>query len=120
MNLDERDLFTELEPPPGGVERFRRRLEENGEPAPVRQRAFAIAGLVASVIALSLIVAVTRHGEAPEPRVARLHEAPEFDRLLGRPMDRAAFSVSINGESPSVTEIPSTHAKIRIYEVEID
>lgn len=119
MNLDESRLFRALEPPTGGADRFRRRLDAQGKPRFARRTRLAIAGLAVSVLALFVLIAVTRHGEEPEPRVASLFDAPEFDRLLGRPMDRARFSISINGESPAVSEVPSTHETVRIYVVEI-
>lgn len=129
MNLDESRLFRELDPPPGGADRFRRRLEERCEAVPVRGRRIAIAGLAMSVLVLFVVIALIPPTEDTQPQVAGaeaepwvtgVYQAPEFDRLLGRPMQPAGFSISIDGKSPSVSEIRSTNEKVRIYVVEAD
>jgi len=124
MKTDNR-AFRELMPPPGGVERFRRRLEGQDEPPHAVSRAashaplgrIVVAGLAASVLAIAVIVAPPRPGGDTEQTAADIYEAREFDRLLGRSTAQAELSVAINDEPVSVAEIPSANARVRIYEI---
>lgn len=116
MNPDPGSSFKELEPPPGGAERFRRRIERRDAPARVPLGRFVVAGL--ALAAVALVVAIAWHTDDPEPRVAGVYEAPEFDRLLGRSGEPAGLSIRIDDEPSSVSELPSTNARIRIYEAE--
>jgi hypothetical protein len=53
MSTDDRNLFRTLAPPPGGVERFRRRLGDvDAETRPMPGRRFLAAGLAAVLIAV--------------------------------------------------------------------
>jgi hypothetical protein len=44
--------------------------------------------------------------------------APEFDRLLGRPVERADPSVTLNDETATLAAVPSENPKIRIYQIQ--
>lgn len=117
-------VFKELEPPPGGPERFARRLDELAaqRPAP-SARAWALAAAVAAVAVLTAVVVLPSGNEAPEVPVAEspppvaVYGAPEFDRLLGRPSRPAELTVVVNAESATVTELETANEKIRIYQI---
>jgi len=125
MNTEEREIFRELEPPPGGVERFRRRL---GASRPVEQRwprRSAIAGL--AVIAMAVVTLTLRQQTDPRMpasgesrREAQVQQAPEFDRLLGRPGEPARTRIAVNDTSVAVSELPSANPSIRIYRIQGD
>jgi hypothetical protein len=123
MNTD--FVFKELEPPPGGAERFARRLDELATERPAaRHRAAAVAAAIATVAMLATVLWLRSGGEAPEataadspPRV-EIYGAPEFDRLLGRPSQPAELRVVVNAESAAVTELQTTNAKVRIYQID--
>jgi len=98
----------------------------------------AVAGVAAlSVVAVIAAIAVLRFGDDTgeslandaTPRMAGVadagtqstvdvYESREFDRLLGRPMERLETSIVIDGERVAVAEMPSGRSRIRIYQVE--
>lgn len=93
MSTDDRNLFQTLAPPPGGVERFRRRLGNvDAETRPMPGRRFLVAGLAAALIAA--IITVHRplgsgdlpEGSHPAPPVAGSAErAPTVDESQDPP-----------------------------------
>ena len=121
MNTDE--LFKELEPPPGGAERFAQRLDEIAaeRPSP-RARMLGIAAAVAAVAVVAAVLLRQADDVAPA-RVADaapavdIYNAPELDRLLGRPSQPAELMVMVNMETANVTEIETTNEKVRIYQI---
>jgi hypothetical protein len=137
MKIDPRGLFTELEPPPGGAERFRQRLEETARaPATARPRvfAFATAAAGAAVALMAALFLLRDPSDSPSPpsddsartadaadtdspRTAGIYAAPEFDRLLGRPPQPAGLSVKLNEQTASVVEIETANEKVRIYRI---
>jgi hypothetical protein len=128
MSTDRHGLFTQLEPPPGGAERFERRLHKaaaSPSPAP-RWRTFALAGAACAAVALIVAVVLRRDSDRPvmPPLVADLQPTPEiynspaFDRLLGRPAQFTELTVSRNEQSASVVELETASAKVRIYQIE--
>ena len=109
----EREVFDQLEPPPGGVERMRARFAE-----PVRSRAgFGLAALgVATVLALAAVLvylpaAPPKSGGADNALVA----APELDRLLGRETPPVPLTVKRDDQAVQIEELPSTDPQVRIY-----
>jgi hypothetical protein len=122
MNTDA--LFRELEPPPGGAERFAQRLDERAatRPSP-RARVLAMAAAVAAVAVVTAVLLLRQPGDAPPQVVAtapppvEVYGAPEFDRLLGRSAQPAELMVMVNMEAAAVTEIETTNQKVRIYQI---
>ena len=122
MNTDE--LFKELEPPPGGAEAFAQRLEEIAaeRPSP-RARVLAMAAAAAAVALVTAILLLRPSSDAPpvlvadEPPAVDIYNAPELDRLLGRPSQPAELMVMVNMETANVTEIETTNEKVRIYQI---
>ena len=121
MNTDER--FKELEPPPGGAEAFAQRLEEIAaeRPSP-RARVLAMAAAAAAVALVTAILLLRPSSDAPpvladEPPAVDIYNAPELDRLLGRPSQPAELMVMVNMETANVTEIETTNEKVRIYQI---
>ena len=116
MKFDQVDLFREISPPPGGAERFRRRLDDVSEPSrfPV---AFTLVAGVAVIAVVFLMTTSWRRHEIVELQTAGLYQAAEFDRLLGRSMAREGTTVLIDDERVSLSEIPSASENIRIYEI---
>ena len=124
MQTDRHGLFTELEPPPGGAERFRQRLDETAGPrhAP-RWGVFATAGAACAAVVLIAVVLWRDPGDSalqsvedPQRTVA-LYAAPEFDRLLGRPPQPVELTVTINERTASVVELETANQKVRIYQI---
>jgi hypothetical protein len=122
MNTDE--LFKELEPPPGGVETFAQRLDEIAaeRPSP-RMRVLATAAAVAAAALVTAVLLLRPTGDDAWPRVADappavdIYNAPELDRLLGRPPRPTELMVMVNMETANVTELESTNEKVRIYQI---
>jgi hypothetical protein len=119
MNEDRHGLFKQLEPPPGGAERFRARLDAAADrhQRPAWRLAAAVAtGVVVVVGALVVLNDADRNSvDSAENLVAA---APEFDRLLGRPVERADPSVTLNDETATLAAVPSENPKIRIYQIQ--
>ena len=122
MNTDA--LFRELEPPPGGAERFAQRLDEiaAARPSP-RARALAMAAALGAVALVTAILLLRPSDDAPPvlvadaPPAVEVYNAPEFDRLLGRTSPPAELMVTVNMEAASVTELETTNQKVRIYQI---
>jgi hypothetical protein len=122
MNNERHGLFAELTPPPGGAERFAQRLDETAPAADgPRWRGFALAGAVGAAVALVVAVVLLRQpGDSASPPVAaapEIYDAPEFDRLLGRPAQPTEFTVRLDERAASIVEVETTNEKIRIYEI---
>lgn len=122
MNTD--SLFKELEPPPGGAERFAQRLDEIAaeRPSP-RARVLAITAAAAAISVVTAAVLLLRPPDVAPPELVvdaptiDVYNAPELDRLLGRSATPAQLAVTVNMEAASVTEIETTNQKVRIYQI---
>jgi len=125
MNAD--NLFKQLEPPPGGAERFAQRIDDAAAAAAAapavapRWRAFALAG--ASAAALVVAVVLLREPSEPATPVAdsppapEIYNSPAFDRLLGRPLQAEQLTAIVDQQTISVTELESHNEKVRIYQL---
>jgi hypothetical protein len=123
MNTDA--LFIELEPPPGGAERFKRRLDALAAASPSpRVRGFALVAAGAAGVLVAAILLVREPGDAPQQPVADaapavdVYGAREFDRLLGRASPPAELMVVVNAQPARVTEIQTSNEKVRIYRID--
>jgi hypothetical protein len=117
-------MFKQLEPPPGGAERFARRLDEiSVERHSPRGRMVAIAAAIAGVALVAATLLLRQPGVAPPVTTANgrpavdVYNAPELDRLLGRTAMPAELMVTVNMKTADVTEIESTNQKVRLYQV---
>lgn len=122
MSTDE--LFQQLDPPPGGVERFGQRLDRAAmvEAAARRRRpALAAAAAVAGVAFVATFVLLRGPSDGPQPVAAApapaIYDAPEFDRLLGRPLPVEQLTAVVDDQAATVTELESQNAKVRIYQL---
>ena len=122
MNTDA--LFKELEPPPGGAERFAQRLDEITAERPSRRA--RVAALAAATVGVALVTAVLllrQPDDAAQVQIANapppvdIYNAPELDRLLGRSTPPAELMVTVNMQAANVTEIETTNQKVRIYQI---
>jgi len=115
MNANRSQLFEELDPPPGGVDRLRERLRSRENQPWVRHhwRPAAAFTLVVVVAVISLI----RMTPEPVDVELALYQASEFDRLLGRAPQRIELSVERNQQGVDIVEVASSDPKIRIYEL---
>ena len=116
MNPEDRIQFPDIEPPPGGAERFGVQLENPGDALRVAVGRWAAAGGVVAVLAIASM-AVLWPPEAVEPETVIVFDTPEFDRLLGRPMQQVETTVMINNEPVNLSTMPVTTPGIRIYEI---
>jgi hypothetical protein len=118
MNADLNGLFQQIDPPPGGTERFRARLDKaasEGE-SPGWLPAAAVTATLVVVVGALVVPSDWRESRAPaENRVAA---APEFDRLLGRPVAPVEPAVMVNDEMVTLAAVQSENAKVRIYRIE--
>jgi hypothetical protein len=122
MNDERHGLFSEIDPPPGGVERFAQRLDKAARtPEAPRWRGLAFAGVACAADALVVAALLLRDpSDSTSPPVAaapEIYDAPEFDRLLGRPARPAEFTVMLGERTASVVEVETTNEKVRIYEI---
>ena len=122
MNTDA--LFKELEPPPGGAERFAQRLDEIAAERPSRRaRALALAAATAGVALVTAVLLLRQPDDAAQVQIAHapppvdIYNAPELDRLLGRSTPPAELMVTVNMQAANVTEIETTNQKVRIYQI---
>ena len=122
MNTDA--LFKELDPPPGGAERFAQRLDEIAAERPSqRARVFALAAAAAGAALVTAVLLLRQPDDTAQVQIADatpsvdLYNAPELDRLLGRATPPADLMVSVNMQAANVTEIETTNQKVRIYQI---
>jgi hypothetical protein len=122
MNTD--SLFKELEPPPGGAERFTQRLDEVAAEWPsARALALGVAAATAAVAIVTAILLLRQPDDASQveivgaPPPVDVYNAPELDRLLGRSAAPADLVVTVNMQAANVTEIETTNEKVRIYQI---
>ena len=94
-------------------------------PPRVRWRTFALAGAACAAVALIVAVVLPRLGQSRNTAArrkfaadAQIDNSPAFDRLLGRPAQFTALTVSRNEQSASVIEIETANDKVRIYQIE--
>lgn len=115
MARDKRtEALRELEPPPGGIERFEARLDRLDDSPRTRRGVPLIVG-AAFLLGLVFIAVVRQPDIEPAPSV---YQAPAFDRLLGRTMEEAPLRISIDDEPVSASLVASADPNVRIYEIE--
>lgn len=121
MSIDRHGLFEQLDPPPGGADAFRRRLDVAGSKRRAPGRYFVVAVSAAALVAVAAVALLIRGeriaGSDSEHGVA-LYDAPQFDRLLGRPLERTEPRVILNDRRVRVAEIPTERGNVRIYRLE--
>jgi hypothetical protein len=119
MNEDRQGLFEQLEPPPGGAERFRARLDATAERDHGPSWGLAAAVAAGVVVVVAALVVLNHAGQSnvdsPENQVAA---APEFDRLLGRPTAPTEPAVTLNDQMVTLAAVPSENPKIRMYQIQ--
>lgn len=124
MAHDRNNWFDELEPPPGGAEKLRRRIEAGGRPRAVLAPRIALAGMGAAafVLVIALIALVggggVGGGSGERAAVAEVYEAAEFDRLLGRPIEETELVVTVDEQAVPVAQEEGSNPKIRIYRMD--
>jgi hypothetical protein len=116
MRPEDRIPFPDIEPPAGGTARFQMRLANPGDSSRVAVGRWVAAAGVVAVLAIA-VVAVLRPPDAVEPQTVIVFDAPEFDRLLGRPIPQVETTVTIDDEPVTLSTIPVKTPGIRIYEV---
>jgi hypothetical protein len=118
MSADLNGLFRQLDPPPGGAARFRERLDaaarENESPGWLPAAAVA----ATLVVVVGALVMPSDWRESGVPAENQVAAAPEFDRLLGRPVAPAEPAVTLNDEMVTLAAVQSQNPKVRIYRIE--
>ena len=117
MSTERHSAFTQLDPPPGGAERFARRLDE-AAPRPPQWHRFALAAAVGAAAVLAVAIVMFR--DPPELATdaqasVDVYNAPEFDRLLGRQAQAAELTATVNDQMVTVTEVATQNTNVRIY-----
>lgn len=114
--LDE--IFDPLDPPSGGVDRFRTKLAAASERERHSYRR-PVAALVAVALVLSLSSLVyLRIENTVEPVASRaIYDAPELDRLLGRESRSLPLRVEIDDQVIDVEQLESDDPQVRIYQL---
>ena len=118
------NLFQQLNPPPGGAERFARRLDELSTPsARPRRPSLALAAAACAALAVLATIVWLRRPDDAVPLVADsppaidVYGAPQFDRLLGRTRQPAELTVVVGTETAAVTQLETANEKVRIYQI---
>ena len=115
----EKDLFKQFDPPPGGAERLRARLDEAaGESESPGWLPAAAVAVIVMVVVGALVALNDRARDHGAPGESLVAAAPEFDRLLGRPVMPVEPAVTLNDETVTLAAVPSENAKVRIYQIE--
>ncbi len=80
----------------------------------------ASAALLLVVPALLLFVRrePAHEANAPGSSSAEIYDAPQFDRLLGRPVERSAPMVTIDERTATLAEVRSENENVRIYTID--
>lgn len=125
MSVEPIGLFEELKPPPGGAERFARRLDELTAAPPAAPMRVQVFGAAACLVLAGFLTSLWVREPAPappqltaiEPPIIDLYGAPELDRLLGRTRAPAELTVVIGTETAAITQLPTANEKVRIYEI---
>ena len=117
MSIERHAAFTQIDPPPGGAERFAQRLDEGAPRSPQWHR-FALAAAVGAAAVLAVAIVMFR--DPPELATntqasVDVYNAPEFDRLLGRQPQAAELTATVNDQMVTVTEVATQNANVRIY-----
>jgi len=116
MSPADRIPFPDLDPPSGGVDRFRMRLGNPDDASHAVVARWAAAGGVMAVLAI-IAMLVLAPPDVAEPATTIVFDAPEFDRLLGRPLQQVETTAMIDDEPVTLSAMPVTTPGIRIYEV---
>ena len=118
MSADLNGLFKQFDPPPGGAERFRTRLDKAVSVS--NSAGWLPAAVVAAilVVIVGALVMPSDWRESGAPSENRVAAAPEFDRLLNRPVAPAELAVTLNDEMVTLAAVRSENPKIRIYRIE--
>jgi hypothetical protein len=76
---------------------------------------------VIGVALVTALVMVRQPNEVSPPLASapavEIYDAPELDRLLGRPARSMELVVTVNAEAATVTEVATANDKVRIYRV---
>jgi hypothetical protein len=123
MSIERDGLFRELEPPPGGVARFARRLDESSASIlRTRPKSVALAATTGAAIAAIVVLMLPRAPDSTSPTNETapmdIYSAPEFDRLLGRVLRPSEVTVTLNAVEASVTPIETENSRVRIYRID--
>jgi len=118
------NLFRQLDPPPGGAERFARRLDElTATSASPRRRSLGLAAAACAALAVLATIVWLQGPQDPAPVVADsppaidVYGAPQFDRLLGRTRQPPELTVVVGTETAAVTQLETANEKVRIYRI---
>ena len=115
MKTERKQIFRELEPPPGGAARLRARLgTRTGHPG--RQAWWLGPALVAVIAALALSPFRFDLTTESAPPPDTLLMAAAFDRLLGRTSAPYELSVARGTERLTVSELESSHPNVRLVQ----
>ena len=119
MDTERQPWLPALRPPPGGPERFSRRLRKPGSQFGTRRWQFAMgATLVAFAVGIGVFNTPGRNGSIDSNVAKNIYQAEPFDRLLGRPIARNETTVVIDDEDVLLSRVDSSNSKVRIYRVD--
>lgn len=114
MRIESKQLFEQLEPPAGGLERLRQKLTDRDlDRSGYRWQPAMAAAMVVVALAFSTDWLLQR--QPPRPVTSELLNATALDRLLGRPPVTVELLVLRGEKALSMVEVPGTGENVRIY-----
>jgi hypothetical protein len=112
------EIFAPLEPPSGGVERFRAKLAaESASRRHSYGRPAAALVAVAVVLSLSSLIYLRFENRVEPAASGAIYDSPELDRLLGRESRAMPLRVEIDDKVVAVEQLASTDPQVRIYQL---
>lgn len=115
MKTDRKELFRQLEPPPGGVRRMGARMAAPSIHVSPIQWGLATACILVLAVGILVVTSEPRDVIAPEVSADPIAASPQFDRLLGREAAPVELTVQRNDQAVALTEVASSNPKVRIY-----
>lgn len=120
MNIDQSELFEKFDPPAGGAERLRARLQTETSRPLVLPARLGLAAVAASLLLMVILFAPRPETPDDAATASDLYDAPAFDRLLGREFQAVALRVTLNEEQMRAVALADENPKVRLYELRPD
>ena len=116
MKTTKDSIFQLLDPPAGGAQAVAQRITASTGELPWFWRPSAA---IAVVVVLSIVVLYFRVSDPNSDVVSdvTLNLAPDFNRLLGRPIEPLVTQISLNGKVVPVVQLQTSASAVRVYQL---